>query len=373
MNVIEIVARTSPLQNSRLRFGTITLNRPKALNSINLDMIVQIDAQLRHWQQDPQIAFVVLTGEGDRAFCAGGDVTALYRAMSDDSTSAFDPSHYAYRFFNAEYRLNALIHHYTKPIVALGHHVIMGGGVGLFMGASHKVVFPSTRYAMPETGIGLYPDVGGTWLLSRLPQGVGEFIALTGTTLSGQDCYFLGLADLYIEHEVETILHKLGTLNYLDDISAAANLNRLFHDLTTSTFSKPSSIATHFDVLRQLACHDTVAGFLEQVEQSHQQKPNAFLEAGLRLLREASPLSLEITWWLLRHNRRTSVLETLQRDFWVSLMCCDEGDVKEGVRARLIDKDKRPKWRYSSTIDQDVIELFCQPRWTGKDTFSLTT
>lgn len=361
---MEITIETRALSNSKLSFGLLTLNRPKALNSLNLEMVRVLHQQLSAWQADVEIAFVVIKGEGERAFCAGGDISALYHSLVDDSEQVFDSQHYCYQFFHIEYQLNALIHFYTKPIVALGQGVLMGGGVGLFMGASHKVVFSDTRYAMPEVAIGLYPDVGATWLLSRLPQGVGEYLALTGSSINAHDCGLLGLADVYIEdHTALDLVTIMTTFDYIDTCTAHYNLDRLFLELRTAWQPELSPIAIHFDKLRTLTLSDSTSEFKLALQRINTESPNEFFQRGLQALAYASPLSIEITWCLMLEHRRSSVLEVLERDFWVSLQCCANGDFKEGVRALLIDKDKRPKWREATTITSQVAQEFCQPNW----------
>src|SRR5215212_115415 len=181
------------------RFGRATLNTPAVLNALSLAMIDRLDPQLAAWGQDPRIAGVVLDATGDRAFCAGGDVVRVYRAIRAAEPGQVPPE--AAALFEREYRLDYCIHTFPKPILCWGHGIVMGGGIGLMAGASHRVATPETRLAMPEIGIGLYPDVGGSWLLPRMPGRSGLFLALTGAPLNAMDARFAGLADVVLPHE----------------------------------------------------------------------------------------------------------------------------------------------------------------------------
>lgn len=369
---MDVKQSTHSLVNSHLRFGLLTLNRPKALNSLNLEMVQQLYQQLSTWQEDESVAFVVIQGEGDRAFCAGGDISALYHSIVANPDQVLSTEHYVYQFFKTEYQLNALIHFYTKPIVALGQGVLMGGGVGLYMGASHRLVFPTTRYAMPEVAIGLYPDVAGTWLFNRLPKGIGAYLALTGSSMNGADCGFLGLADAYIDsHNATEIVSLLSDFSYNDTDTAQTNLNRLFSALKTPWQLEQSPIVQHFDALQSLSFSASVSEFKTKLQRSSEDSASDFLNKGVKALAYASPLSVEISWWLLQEHRHASVLEVLERDFWVSLQCCAKGDFKEGVRALLIDKDRRPQWQDATTVSPHKVHKFCQPNWGSVAALSL--
>ena len=180
-------------------FGRITLNSPDKLNALTLPMMDLIDQQLNAWANDPKVVGVLLDAAGDRAFCAGGDVVSVYDAIS--KTQKGEVPQFARDFFTCEYRLDYRIHTYKKPIICWGHGVIMGGGIGLMAGASHRIVTPKTRMAMPEITIGLYPDVGGSWILPKLPGKIGNFLALTGAQINAGDALFVSLADHTLEHE----------------------------------------------------------------------------------------------------------------------------------------------------------------------------
>ncbi len=351
---------THDLGDGKHAFGELVLNRPQALNSTNLEMAELLSKQLLAWQHDDRIAFVVMRGEGERAFCAGGDIVSIYRSLTEQPDVAQNGDHYAYQFFRAEYSVNHLLHYYTKPVVALGQGVVMGGGVGLFMGASHRVVFPTTRYAMPEVGIGLFPDVAGTYLLGRLAGGVGEFLTLTGSSINAQDCGFLGLADWYIQDlDAKTIVEMLPSLLPADLGNPTLALNAALRGLSTPYQFEESAVWQNYEVLRKLANPVSVESFFQQAEDLVSQQKTPWFEQGLVLGSKGSMLSRTISLALVQQNRSKNIAQTLGRDLWVAIQCCAHGDFKEGVRALLIDKDKNPQWQ---PLVQDVRQYW-QPAW----------
>src|SRR5690606_16517952 len=216
-----------------MKVGVATLNTPQTLNGLSLEMCELLETQLGDWQADESIAMVILKGAGERAFCAGGDLHGLYKSMQEDAGGqAWDNVH-ARTFFDTEYRLDYLIHTYPKPMLCWGSGIVMGGGVGLMMGASHRVVTETTRFAMPEITIGLFPDVGGSWMLARLPGGTGLFLALTGAQLGHSDCRYLGLADYTLDSgQWEDVVQQIQAESWSKDRSENdIHLGRLLRDL----------------------------------------------------------------------------------------------------------------------------------------------
>src|SRR5690625_2555082 len=197
-----LVAR-QPTQVSGKYLGILTLNREKSLNSLDIDTVQALYQQLKHWQSDEDTVAVIIRGTSARAFCAGADLLALYDSMqAHEPGAAVWDNNYARGLFAQEYELDYLIHTYEKPIIAVGFGVLMGGGVGLFSGASHRLVNPQTRFAMPEVVIGLFPDVAGSWMLAHLPAGIAHTLAMTGAHINGADAYYLGLADYLFDDSV---------------------------------------------------------------------------------------------------------------------------------------------------------------------------
>ncbi|MGK0269204.1 MAG: enoyl-CoA hydratase/carnithine racemase, partial [Paraglaciecola sp.] len=189
------------------KIGQATLTKPASLNALDLQMINLLTPQLEKWQQDPKIAMVFLEGSGERAFCAGGDIVSMYQSMqepvSDKEKSDTENSYALQNFFTQEYQLDYLIHTFSKPILVWGNGIIMGGGLGLMSGGSHRVVTETSRIAMPEISIGLYPDVGGSYFLNKMPAGCGLFLGLTGAFINASDALYSNLADYFVPHNAK--------------------------------------------------------------------------------------------------------------------------------------------------------------------------
>ncbi|KFA23089.1 enoyl-CoA hydratase, partial [Xanthomonas vasicola pv. musacearum NCPPB 4384] len=249
------------------RIGIATLNAPKTLNGLSLQMTRLLDTQLRAWADDAQIACVVLRGAGEKAFCAGGDLHGLYQSMrahrdavpdSAARRAAPQANAHAAAFFEEEYRLDHRIHTYPKPLLCWGHGIVMGGGIGLMAGASHRVVTERSRLAMPEISVGLFPDVGGSWLLRRVPQGAGLFLALTGAPLDASDAIYAGLADVRLEHaQYAAVLDALSahawTGNADDD---RKQLSAFLHGIAQPT--EPGPLQLHAQLIEQLVAGESL-------------------------------------------------------------------------------------------------------------------
>ncbi len=298
------------------RAGRITLTRPQALNALNHDMARAIDAALQAWRDDPEVALVIIDAEGERAFCAGGDIAALYHAArAGDHQVGRD-------FFRDEYRMNARIAEYPKPIVAFMQGFVMGGGVGIGGNASHRVVGDTTQVAMPETGIGMIPDVGGSWILAHAPDEAGEYLGLTGARMGPGDAIWAGFADSYVpEPEWPALIERLAETGDPDVI--------------TDHPVPPSALAG-----RDLSAFagDSVADIIAALEAAGDDET-------LKPLRRASPLSMAATLALVRAARGDrSIRQSLAREMRFTARTTAEGDFLEGVRAQIIDKDRSPKW-----------------------------
>ncbi|MDO9024349.1 enoyl-CoA hydratase/isomerase family protein, partial [Zwartia sp.] len=211
------------------------LNAPKTLNGLSLDMTRILARQLEQWALDASVAVVILKGAGDKAFCAGGDLHSLHHSMMANASGKPEDNHYAATFFAEEYALDYRIHTYPKPILVWGDGIVMGGGMGLMMGASHRVVTETTRMAMPEISIGLFPDVGGTWLLNRLPGHAGLFLGLTGAQLHASDALFAGMADYHVLREKWTVLLSALTAKSWKPISE--NIDKSLSDQAQAALS----------------------------------------------------------------------------------------------------------------------------------------
>jgi enoyl-CoA hydratase/carnithine racemase len=331
--------------------GVATLNAESSLNALSLNMIDLLQAQLNDWESNPSIICVFLQGAGQKAFCAGGDIRQLYQSMaaSDDAVN-----HYAIDFFTREYQLDYHIHTYSKPIVVWAHGIVMGGGMGLCNGASHRIVTNSTRMAMPEASIGLYPDVGGSWFLNELPARIGLFLGLTGATIDASDAVALGLADNMIdEGQKGTVLKALTQLNWKVDVEAC---RRQISDLLSEfTIAGPESqVDKNRDIIQALTSGSSLAEVYKTIA-TYEDGDN-WMKSAVKRVQYACPVSLVLVYEQLINSQKLSLREVFQQELILSINVARLGNFREGIRALLIDKDRNPQF-IPATID-DVTEAF---------------
>uniref|UniRef100_UPI0033428318 enoyl-CoA hydratase/isomerase family protein n=1 Tax=Castellaniella defragrans TaxID=75697 RepID=UPI0033428318 len=349
------------------RVGLATLNSPQTLNGLSLAMCERLDARLRAWQDDPDIAAVLLDGAGGKAFCAGGDLHSLYRSMLENSGGDAWGNVYARQFFEVEYRLDFMIHCYRKPLICWGSGIVMGGGVGLMMGASHRIVTETTRFAMPEVTIGLYPDVAGTWMLSRLPRGIGTFLALTGAQLGAADCLRLGLADRVCRSTALADLRAAlaATAWSADPQAHAGQVDRLIDNLAAPEIGQaPGPVQVHFDAIRA-ACDRADFAEICAAIRAWGDHDDPWLVRAAATFAAGSPGSARLGHTLVERMRPLSLADVFRAEYVASLHCVAEGDFQEGIRALLIDKDKSPRWRPATHAQADVqwVERFFRRPW----------
>jgi len=348
------------------RFGHATLNAPDSLHALTLTMVDALQSQLDQWAEDPAIAGVLLDGSGEKAFCAGGDVVGLYRAMREAGAGRVPKD--AADFFEREYRLDHAIHRYPKPLLVWGHGIVMGGGIGLMAGASHRVVTPRSRLAMPEITLGLYPDVGGSWFLSRLPGRVGLFLALTGAPLSAADALWAGLADRAARAEDRgVLLEAIARTRWTGErASDAEALDDLLRALPAAELA-PSALAAHrarIDAL--IGPHDGLATIAPRLRSLAGDADPWLAAAGAAFLK-GSPTSAALALALQRRLRHASLADVLRLEYQASVGCCVHPDFAEGVRALLIDKDRSPRWQ-PAAIDgtgEARVDALLAPRFEG--------
>lgn len=348
------------------RVGIATLNSPQTLNGLSLDMCEALAERLQVWKRDPTIVTVLLRGAGDKAFCAGGDLHSLYRSMQENTSGNPWDNVYARRFFEVEYRLDHAIHTYPKPVMCWGSGFVMGGGVGLMMGASHRIVTETTRFAMPEISIGLFPDVAGTWMLSRLPGGIGTFLALTGAQLGASDCLHLGLADHACHAQGQAaLLAALAALTWgADATEHAAQLDGVLRGLSADLAQPPGPLQQHFSALRE-ACHQSDFAQVCQTIAAWASHADPWLQRAARTFSAGAPSSARLAYTLLRRVRLMSLAEVFRQEYIVSLQCGVQGDFREGIRALLIDKDKSPRWNPATHAQASAqwVERYFQRPW----------
>lgn len=317
------------LVNVRNGVGILTLNRPKAINSLNEAMVSGMAAALDAWEHDDTVHTVLLTGAGERGLCAGGDVVALYHSAKVGGADAR-------RFWYDEYRLNARIGSYPKPYVALMDGIVMGGGVGVAAHGSVRVATDSTKMAMPEVGIGFIPDVGGTYLLSRAPGALGLHAALTGAPFSGADAIAMGFADHYVPHDS------------LAEFTEAVVNDGVEHALAAHAIEPPASpLLAHRDWIDTCYVGDTVADILAALREHGTAAGDA-----ANLIATRSPVSLAVTLQAVRRAAKLDTLEeVLQQEYRTSCASVRSHDFVEGIRAQLVDKDRNPQWSPASNAE----------------------
>ncbi|MDA8585680.1 enoyl-CoA hydratase/isomerase family protein [Rhodobacteraceae bacterium] len=310
------------------RTGRITLNRPQSLNAVSLSMIHAIEAILPDWAQDDDITMVVIDAAGDKAFSAGGDIADIYGALTK---GVFDKARH---FWREEYPVNAALFHFPKPVASFLQGFTMGGGVGVGCHASHRVVGDSSRIAMPECGIGLVPDVGGSLLLARAPGRIGEYMGTTSYRMDARDAIFAGFADYYIAEAnwpaLITELEQTGDWTKIDAAALPIPSGKL--EEAQPQIDAFFAGETLRDILTLLARSDDV-----------------WASATLQRLATQAPLATASTIELIHRVRTTDRIETaLTNEYRYVHRAAEQGDFREGIRAAIIDKDKAPKWQHGA-------------------------
>ncbi|QVM90369.1 enoyl-CoA hydratase/isomerase family protein [Pseudomonas entomophila] len=347
------------------RIGIATLDAPKALNALTLPMIEVLDEHLQEWAQDPGIVCVVLRGNGPKAFCAGGDVRALAQACREHPGSV---PPLAATFFAHEYRLDHRLHTYPKPLLCWGHGHVLGGGMGLLQGAGVRIVTPSSRLAMPEISIGLYPDVGASWFLARLPGKLGLFLGLTGAPINARDALDLGLADRFFgEHQQDALIEELLQLNWQEQTALQLNSllkaeqHRACAELPEGQWlARRAVIDEVLDVADPVAAWRALSGLARHAD--------PLLAAAGQRLHEGCPLTAHLVWEQIRRARYLSLAQVFQMEYTLSLNCCRHPEFSEGVRARLLDKDNTPHWHWPDVaqVPAAVVEAHFTKVWEGR-------
>jgi len=334
---------------SGMRIGIARLNAEKTLNALSLDMIDLLGPQFEKWSRDEGVVLVVLEAAGEKAFSAGADLHRMHKTMLEHHASAqrddIRGNAYAAAFFGREYRLDYLIHTYPKPVLCWGHGIVMGGGVGLMSGASHRVLTPESRVAMPEITIGLFPDVGGSWLLGRMPGSTGLFLGLTGARIQAADAMFTGMADYCIAQSSKADVYaSLPGLPW--------TRNRRENDRLLTTLLRKHAqadlpagpVRQHLDRINALCAsgdlREVVAGIVALRADS-----DPWFSRAAATLAAGSPSTAALTFELLRRARHLSLADVFRMELIAALHCAQRPDLAEGIRALLIDKDQKPRWQ----------------------------
>ena len=332
------------LFSTDLNVGRIRLNRPKAIHALTRDMCDAMSEVLLAWREDPSIQVVVIDHAEGRGFCAGGDVVMIARSGAGDASDAK-------AFFYSEYRLNHLLFTYPKPTVAIMDGITMGGGVGISQPCEYRIATENTRLAMPETGIGLFPDVGGGWYLPRLPGRVGEYMALTGARLDAADCLYLGLATHYVEQTSLEELHER-------ILKAPSRLKGTLGSIAATP--PEAKIEPNLASITRLFASDR----LEEVLKALEEDGGEWAQSELATLRSKSPLSCKVSLRLLAEGaNRSSFAEEMRAEYALAGRIVRTHDFREGVRALLIDKDNSPQGDPPTPeqVDDEMLDVLFAP------------
>ncbi|UTM60046.1 enoyl-CoA hydratase/isomerase family protein [Photobacterium sp. CCB-ST2H9] len=358
------------------RIGIAAIDNPSSLNALTLEMLRQLSARLAEWEKDDQIACVFLHSDHAKAFCAGGDVRAIYKAMVEAEShkeageAGASPESFLTEYFSVEYRCDYQIHQFKKPLIAWGEGIVMGGGIGLYIGAGHRVVTPSSMLAMPEISIGLYPDVGGTWFLNQLPAGVGLFLGLTGARVNASDALDLKMADhiLLAEHKsaVFEALQAIDWQSVPDADQAVSDCLREFAESAKRDWP-PSQMIPYFPQIQAASVGRNLEEICQQIMAID--GLGTWLETAKSNLKHGSPVSAHICYRQLKGYRDLTLADCFRLELGLSVRCGLLGEFQEGVRARLIDKSGEPTWLFSavSAVDESVIDDLFAPMWQASE------
>lgn len=345
-------------------FGIATLNSEKTLNSLTFEMVQLLLKQLRQWQADEAIACVFIQGAGPKALCAGGDVQQLYQSAVSQPGG---PCEEAEAFFELEYRMNYLLHTYAKPIICWGHGIVMGGGLGILAGCSHRVVTEKTRMAMPEVTIALFPDVGGSWFLNRMPGRVGLFLALTAAQMNGPDCIYTGIADRFIANtHQQDILDAIATLQWNENSKLHAQqvtkVLRRF-EAKSAELKPAGNVEQHYEIIQSLTDRDSFYEIVDAI--TSEQTEDTWLQRASGALTHGSPISACNIQQALELTVHMSLAEVFAFELMLATNIVRHPEFAEGVRALLIDKDKNPRWQYASVRDvpAQLMQHMVTPPW----------
>jgi enoyl-CoA hydratase/carnithine racemase len=348
------------------RVAILTLDRPSALNALSHEMVLELAGHVERCRTDDNVAALVLRGNGDKGFCAGGDVRALYQASNAASPAGSTPAWQ--QFFIDEYRLDFALHAFPKPIVALMDGITMGGGMGLAQAATLRIATERSKIAMPETRIGFVPDVGATRFLSVMPVELALYVGLTGATLSGADAVRCGLADACVPSEwLRTFEARLERMSRGDVRHRLAEVfvppANVEPHAAIETFAAP--IAKHFAARHTMP--EIMASLAADLRTDPPRELRTWLQATLDALDAHSPTMLHVTREALLRGRSMTLAECFRMELGIATRAIEEGDFREGVRAHLVDKDRRPVWRPATLaeVGQERERHFLRSPWAG--------
>lgn len=342
------------------QLGVVTLNRPQALNALSHEMAIALNEQLIEWEDDEEINAILIQAEGEKAFCAGGDIRKIYEAKSD-------PKLTIKQFFWDEYRLNSYIHHYKKPYIAFLDGITMGGGVGISIHGSCRIATEKFSFAMPETGIGFFPDIGGSYLLSHCPGETGVYLGLTGARIKVADALYLGLVNHFVPSDNKTELFNALTSTSFTNVPKDA-LTDILKDYATTPEPAPLSL------IRSLIDECFAFDHIEEIIDALQKHNDEWCINTAKILLSKSPTSLKVTLEQLRKAKNKGFNQCMQMEYRLTNRFLKGHDFYEGVRAVIVDKDQKPQWKPANLSDvtqKDVEQYFAPLTATEELNFDL--
>lgn len=322
--------------------GLITLNRPSSLNALTLNMCIAIDQKLAEWQRMSHIKAVVVRGEGERGFCAGGDLRYIYSLGKSGAKKSS-------KFFYHEYRMNHRIFHFPKPFIALMHGITMGGGVGISVHGSHRVGAEDLLFAMPETGIGFFPDVGGSYFLPRCTSNTGVYMALTGAKLHIADALYAGVVDHLVPKEsFESLISALLETRLTDSSAVHVSdiINSFSMEVDSMDIYKPHLVEHRAEINQCFS-----GSSIEQIMESLSKTDSEWCQIVLKKILEKSPTSLKVTLKELQLGSQMNFNDCLQMEYRIAMHFLVQTDFYEGIRSAIIDKDRNPAWKPDNLED----------------------
>jgi len=348
--------------------GIATLNSERSLNALSGKMLDALFPQLLLWHQNNDVSAVFLQGAGEKAFCAGGDIVHLYNEMQSH-VGEYAPA--IEEYFTKEYKLDYLIHTFNKPFIVWGNGIVMGGGLGMMAGASHRVVTESSRIAMPEVSIGLYPDVGATWFLNRMPDTCGLFLGLTGASINASDAKYTGLADFFILNDKkQDFIEELKSIKWVDTVKFNhEKLSILMHNLELdSNASLPiSNVRTQKSLIEHVTNHDNIIDIINAIITVKVE--DKWFNKAQKSLKHGSAISEHLVYRQLKEGKNLSLADCFKMELGLSVKAGQYGEFAEGVRALLIDKDYTPQWKFVSVtnVDLKIIDWFFESKWQDSE------
>lgn len=361
---MSIQTRELPCRSGTL--GVITLDSPDNLNALSSKLIGALRAQLQTWADDDTVCLVMITANGDRAFCAGADLREVHKGLQDGNGPRL-----VTELFAPEYQLDYTLHTFPKPVITLAHGMTMGGGMGLLQASRYRLITPDVQLAMPEAIIGLFPDAGASWFLNRLPGSLGLFMGLTGARLNASDAMRVGLADRVVERRQQhDLIERITDQHWTGEI--ASDDNRLFRLLNQTAEASPgnlpdSELARYEQDIARLCRRDELTRVIDRLAQSP--AGNDWWNACIRNLKQACPVSLALLEHQLAHGLQMSLQDIFRMELAMVSHCVALPDLREGIRARMIDRDHSPQWSYRSVaeVPEDYVEQHFESPWSEQD------